>query len=206
MWVDAKAGRAKVPLNAEQKIACAAQVGVLPGFLGEADRAALLAYVRDEATVWRRTNPQDSWDNRTIPISEARPDIQERLKVIRDAMTATVMGYYGLERALWSDGLCLVRWFPGNDQRPHADAANETGHPHPYPWRDYGAIAYLNTDFTGGRLYYPELELSPPIMDGMLAFHPGTVDFMHGVTAVTGGMRYTVASFLTHDASKRDWT
>lgn len=205
MWVDVNRGKAKTALRAEAKAACAARVGVLPGFLDAVAREDLLAYVRDPATVWRRTSAQDPWDNRTIPINMARADIQERLKVIRDAMTTTVVGYYGLDRTLWSDGLCLVRWFPGNDQRPHADAANESGDPHPYPWRDYGAIAYLNEDFAGGRLYYPELEISPPIMAGMLAFHPGTTDFMHGVTPVTAGMRYTIASFLTHDPSKRDW-
>jgi predicted 2-oxoglutarate/Fe(II)-dependent dioxygenase YbiX len=44
------------------------------------------------------------------------------------------------------------------------------------------------------------LELKPK--PGTLVVFPGTLKYLHGVRAVTKGMRHTIASFLTFDASK----
>lgn len=58
----------------------------------------------------------------------------------------------------------------------------------------YGVIIYLNDNFNGGVLEYPELNFSIKPETGMLVYHPGS--YNHLVTKVTEGDRYTLTSFI----------
>ena len=175
-----------------------------PNFLGES-RDFLLEYVRSGEVVWDETGPGDVWNQRVHPHHKASPEVRDCLKMIREQVIAEVSRTYGLTRTLYADGLALVRWRVGDWQGIHADRENLDGSPHPYPWRDYGSIIYLNDDFDGGQIHFPMQKLEPPIRPGLLAFFPGNVEHAHGVTKVTRGTRYTIASFLTHDERQKDW-
>lgn len=179
-------------------------IGLSRTFLSQAGCDLLASYCASADAPWLQTAPDDVWTNRTIPHSLARPDIRRALETIRDRLIALVMNAYDLKKPLYADSLSLTRWRAGDEQGMHADSENMDGSPHPYPWRNYGAIIYLNTDFEGGEIYFPLQEITPPITPGMLAFFPGTLDYLHGVTKVTSGTRYTLATFLTHDIAHRD--
>ena len=56
---------------------------------------------------------------------------------------------------------------------------------------------YLNDEYTGGELYFPDYEISVKPKPGQLIMFPGGHEFKHGVSTVTSGDRYTMASFLT---------
>lgn len=180
-------------------------IGLHKDFLSPLETGQLLTYCRNPHTVWRRTSPHDPWDDRTIPHAQARPDIRELLVKIRARVIESVVTNLKIERPLYADSLTITRWRVGEDQAPHADSENVDGSPHLYPWRNYGAIMYLNTVYEGGEIYFPTLDLKPKIEADMLAFFPGTVKFLHGVTPVRSGIRYTVATFLTHDEAHKDW-
>jgi predicted 2-oxoglutarate/Fe(II)-dependent dioxygenase YbiX len=64
----------------------------------------------------------------------------------------------------------------------------------------YTLIAYLNDDYEGGEIYYPELDLKikPKALDVIV--HPGTIK--HEVKPVTNGKRYVVAFGLTNEKDK----
>ena len=64
-----------------------------------------------------------------------------------------------------------------------------------------GAIIYLNSDFEGGELYYPNLDIVVKPEPGLLAIHPGTLKYLHGVKPVIGNTRYTLTSFFKYDNS-----
>jgi predicted 2-oxoglutarate/Fe(II)-dependent dioxygenase YbiX len=94
----------------------------------------------------------------------------------------------------------LVRWRPGDKlDPPHADCEHIDGSPHPYPQRHYSALVYLNDDFKGGEIFFPNQNLKPKIIPGMMVRFTGTVEHLHGVTEVTEGLRYTMVFFLTRD-------
>jgi hypothetical protein len=59
---------------------------------------------------------------------------------------------------------------------------------------DYGVVIYLNDDFDGGELYYPESDLIIKPEKGMLVCHSGNVQ--HEVLKVLSGDRYTLTSFI----------
>jgi predicted 2-oxoglutarate/Fe(II)-dependent dioxygenase YbiX len=64
-------------------------------------------------------------------------------------------------------------------------------------------VIYLNDDYEGGEIYFPNLSLELKPLPGTLITFPGTLRYLHGVRRVTGGMRHTIASFITFDESKR---
>ena len=58
----------------------------------------------------------------------------------------------------------------------------------------YGVVLYLNDNFEGGELYYPNLGVMIKPEKGMLVYHSGNED--HEVLKVTSGNRYTLTSFI----------
>ena len=145
------------------------------------------------------------WHARIAHASELTDHgLRERLVAIRKRVRTAIVAAYRLTRPLFADTLQIVRWPPGYEQQPHADSENPGGVEHPYSWRSYASLIYLNNDFEGGRIYFPKQRLAPAIQPGMLVFFPGTLEYLHGVTKILAGERYTVASFWTFDPDRND--
>jgi len=86
---------------------------------------------------------------------------------------------------------------------PHQDDRHPDGSPHGTPWREWASIIYLNSDFDGGEIYFPDrngFEYKP--VQGSIVFFKG--EEWHGVRAVTRGTRYTAPGWLTRDQSRED--
>lgn len=60
----------------------------------------------------------------------------------------------------------------------------------------HGLILYLNDDFTGGELYYPDLGLEISPKQGLLVAHSAAKKYSHGVREVTSGIRYGLTMFI----------
>ena len=60
----------------------------------------------------------------------------------------------------------------------------------------FGSILYWNGDFEGGELNYTNLGIKYKPVAGDFVFHPGTVEYTHGVEDVTSGIRYTSTMFI----------
>jgi hypothetical protein len=59
---------------------------------------------------------------------------------------------------------------------------------------DYGVIAYFG-DFSGGEIFYPELNLEIAPEPGDLVIHGATSRWKHGVREVKSGTRYAFSNF-----------
>lgn len=164
---------------------------------------------------WDRSDLGSGWNDRYVHAGDlVRPDrgfagtkdieASNILLGIREKVKQHIIKIRNLQIPLYSDMLQLVRWVPGNQQHPHADSQNEDGSTHPYYWREYASILYLNSDYTGGSIYFPQHDIELTPSPGTMVTFPGTVEYMHGVRAVTSGERYTVASFWTTDILKAD--
>jgi len=92
---------------------------------------------------------------------------------------------------------CLIRWFPGIEQRPHADKQMPDGSPNPFIDYDINSLFYYNDDFEGGELYYPEHDIVIKPEPGLAVLHPGDIHYLHGVKMVTAGERFTSPAFYT---------
>ena len=89
----------------------------------------------------------------------------------------------------------IVRWRVGDGQAPHADKQELDGRPNLYPENDIASLVYLNDDYDGGEIYFPNQGLQFKPQCGSLAFFPGDIHYLHGVTKVTTGVRYTMPNF-----------
>lgn len=175
-------------------------------FLTPEEVKAFLEYARSKDK-WDPA--QGTWDNRSLSVESIfkdRPDLAILLDKTQTKIKNSIEKSYGLDKEINADLIQLVRWFPGNLQSAHADDmtnSNAKGFSH----REYGAILYLNEDYKGGHTFYPQYDFEVIPKSGMLAVHPGTPDYLHGVTKVEEDMRYTIASFWTSvDGFKRDYS
>mgnify|MGYP006274119905 CR=1 FL=1 len=143
----------------------------------------------------------DFWNKRTLNAINMPPDLKQ---IMVD--TCIKMGKE-LERIsesgpLYPDLLQVVRWMKGYELFPHADKEEPDGRPHPFPWRDFATLVYLNDDYVGGETHFPNKGIEYKPKKGDFITFPGTVEFLHGVRETTTGVRYTIASFHTYDESK----
>ena len=96
-------------------------------------------------------------------------------------------------------GACIVKWLPGQFQKPHADKelheGPDAGLPNDFPNYDLASLFYLNDDYEGGELYFPLQGVQFKPKKGAAYFFPGDKNFIHGVTEVKNGLRFTCPFF-----------
>lgn len=175
--------------------------------LTEADCADICAYAESRVDDFGKLDT-GFWDGRVINIAKiSNANIRDKLINNRNALKAALMDKLRPDATLplYGDTLQIVRWVPGYELLPHADRENPDGSPHPYSWRDFAAVTFLNKDFTGGALYFPNQAIEITPTPGTAAIFPGSLQYLHGVREVTSGVRYTLASFFTYDAFRADY-
>jgi predicted 2-oxoglutarate/Fe(II)-dependent dioxygenase YbiX len=95
----------------------------------------------------------------------------------------------------------IVRWLPGQLQMPHADKelheGENAGKPNDFPYYDIAGLFYLNDDYEGGELYFPNQGIQFKPKAGSAYFFPGDMNYIHGVTEIKSGIRYVIPFFWT---------
>jgi hypothetical protein len=171
-----------------------------PGFLEDEAVRRYLEFGRS-TDLWSKGDAGTRWDGRVIHSTTMPPDLEELTIEVLLTLQTAIQLEYKLD-AIYPDCLSLVRWLPGDFQEPHADAENPDGELHPFWWRKYAALIYLNRDFEGGDLYFPNKKIRVRPQPKSLVMFPGTMEYLHEVEKITGGTRYTLASFWTDDPTK----
>jgi hypothetical protein len=92
-------------------------------------------------------------------------------------------------------GYHTQKWEPGAYARKHSDNTDEHGKSGAFTRSRYAAFLYLNDDFEGGLLQFPDQNLTIQPKVGMLAAFDGGFNNMHEVSLITSGVRYTIGSF-----------
>ena len=181
---------------------------VEPQFLSEFEHRRLLEFAESGNAAFGITDAADYWKGRTLtPTQIADESIRGIFRATRERilerMAALLSRHFGPQPPLYSDLVNFARWPPGYELQPHADSENPGGVQHPYPWRDFATVIYLNDDYEGGEIHFPSLRLELKPAPRTLIIFPGTLRFLHGVRRVRSGMRHTIASFLTFDPAHR---
>lgn len=138
------------------------------------------------------------WDNRqcTAEILERiSPHIYALIDKYIDKMAQTAEEIYGYK--LQKRPPCIIRWFEGIEQQPHADKQLPDGSPNPFPTYDINSLFYWNDDFEGGELYYPDHGITVKPEPGLAVVHPGDIHYLHGVKMITKGERFTTPAFYS---------
>lgn len=132
------------------------------------------------------TLPEDSyWVNRTISPDNFSVDCREYLNRLSDKVFSCFDNYKeaiqvgNLHRTL-PDGRALD-YHVDNYDGPDIDNI-------------FGVVLYLNDNYTGGEIHYPDLDIEYKPKAGDLVVH--YAGLLHGVKPVFGGTRYIFTSFV----------
>ena len=153
------------------------------------------------------TYDADYWANRvaTYPtIEKGDPEIPKLIEKMVARLKIEVDNFFSVDASPTSPA--MVRWLPGQLQMPHADKELHTGpdagKPNDFPYYDLAGLFYINDDYEGGELYFPNQGIQFKPKAGAAYFFPGDKNYIHGVTQITSGIRYTVPFFWTIMAHK----
>jgi hypothetical protein len=105
---------------------------------------------------------------------------------------------------IYSDTAQLVRWHEGIELTPHADNVEPDGSPNSTPHRCFSSLMYLNDDYEGGETFFPGHAVRLKPETGTLILFGAGPEFVHGVTRVRRGLRYTYAGWFTYDVTHED--
>jgi hypothetical protein len=117
------------------------------------------------------------------------------MKKYGEKTRAIVKSLYDLDHEVYVTKSYSSHWTEGTEGGPHIDDQEKE------PFIEYSAVVYLNEypEFEGGKLYFPQqnFEYNPVKYSG--AFFPQKdLSYIHGISKVTSGHRYT---FLFHYSS-----
>lgn len=142
------------------------------------------------------------WADRVATYDTIRavdPHIPDVINGMVDRLKKEVDAFFKVDAVPTSPA--LVRWLPGQLQMPHADKelheGENRGKPNDFPYYDLAGLFYLNDDYEGGELYFPNQDIKFKPKAGAAYFFPGDLEYIHGVTPIVSGIRYTVPFFWT---------
>jgi len=169
------------------------RIYVFEKFITEEESQTLNCYIRTNK-IWVQNAEHEVWNNR---VHNASIFTEEEIKSISQKIINRVKIKIELTMnvVLGSNAPSIVRWFPGNGQAPHADKQLPDGTPNMYPQNDIASLVYINDDYQGGEIFFPNQNVQFKPSKNSLVFFPGDVNFLHGVTTVIDGTRYTMPSF-----------
>jgi len=167
-------------------------------FMSSNECEILLNFSKDNPELYGETS-NDFWTGRTIYVFSPNvgKEIQDiGLKYLKKAKTE-IMKFS--QKEVWPDILGYSKWWDGYVQRPHADGENPDGSQHEFHWRKFGCVYYLNDDYEGGEIWFPNFDISIKPKPNTMIFFPGDLKHLHGVRNVDKGVRHTMASFWAYE-------
>ena len=93
----------------------------------------------------------------------------------------------------------MCKWPVGGLQRPHADKEWNDGSPGEQNYYDIGSVVYLNDDYTGGELEFPNQNVKIKPEAGSIIVFPSSVPYLHQSNEILSGEKYMCPGFWLHD-------
>jgi hypothetical protein len=136
--------------------------------------------------------------NYVCPITEiaaqtANPVAQQIHNQYRMLLNATALGYvrtFGIAEQFWQGGYDLLKYSGGQEYHTHYDSG-------PAMRRMITSLCYLNDDYEGGELEFPNFNVKIKPKPGMLILFPSTFAYAHKAYPVSEGTKYTLVTWLT---------
>jgi hypothetical protein len=86
---------------------------------------------------------------------------------------------------------------PGDERPAHYDSQIDAN-------CEYGIVIYLNDDYEGGEIFYPNKNLIYKPVKNSAVIHSAREDYLHGINPVLSGTRYYMTLFADRRATKRE--
>ncbi|MEM8561063.1 MAG: 2OG-Fe(II) oxygenase [Pseudomonadota bacterium] len=149
------------------------------------------AQVRDDSNVSRVTG------GRVTDIVEQGELVDQIIALVRRVYADELEPFYCCRfRAI--EAPQVLRYSKGSHYKPHADS--DIIDPVKRRWkkskdRDYSLLVYLDSDFEGGELIFPNFNFRLRPEAGMLVAFPSDFRYLHGAMPVLGGIRHAIVSW-----------
>ena len=88
--------------------------------------------------------------------------------------------------------------------QPHTDGPPENLPPE-HGIKSIGGLFYLNDDFDGGELYYPDIGFDFKPVPNSFVIHLGEAPYRHGVREITNGWRFHFGLFSFEEYDPMNW-
>jgi hypothetical protein len=169
----------------------------IPEFVNEEEAQAMIKYFESKSVNW---GPIAFFGSEGMSIVHEDPSLKEfglvptffgdLMKKYQEAIEII------FERPVKPVNICHAqKWNVGGNASPHADNSERDGTPNPFETNKFVSLLYLNDDYTGGELYFPDQGLEfQPASRSWVAFNGG-IENIHGVKEIKSGTRYTFVSF-----------
>jgi hypothetical protein len=117
------------------------------------------------------SNPKGQWYGSVLPFDNSLSEDVSQL------CTDLLTGHYHFTHSMY-----LRRRRESQGLLPHYDNQSQRS-------CEYGIVIYLNDDYEGGEIYYPNRGITHKPTKNSLVIHSAGVDYTHGVNAVKSGTR-----------------
>lgn len=155
-------------------------------YMDQIKRFAFLKYGRDDLdnlVAEGKVEITDRWTDKTLVI-DTQPIVENIRKKIKTIVKTTD------ENLIFTGGDTIQRMYEGVKLHEHTDQ-------HTDPSVQYASILYLNDDYSGGELFFPNLNIEIKPKPGTLLIFPGSDKYNHGVRFVNKGpVRYVIVGFI----------
>jgi predicted 2-oxoglutarate/Fe(II)-dependent dioxygenase YbiX len=147
---------------------------------------------------WTKTRKEKDlfWTNKIISWDVIKLELfSEDVINVHDRIKLFIENTYNVKTKSSLFATMIVKWNPGEEQGVHGDRENEDGTPqHNEAVRHYdlSSILYINDNYEGGEIYLPQHNLTIKPKKGMLVTFPGDRYYIHGVSKITSGTRFTM--------------
>lgn len=182
----------------------------LENFMTEEEHKTLLDFIRtnDKWDVTETHYNEDGvviyeseyWKDRVatgLTLQQANPEIPKIIDALVARLKPIIEDFFKVSASPTSPA--MVKWLPGQFQNPHADKelheGENRGKPNDFPNYDLASLFYLNDDYVGGELYFPLQDVVIKPKPRAAYFFPGDMNYIHGVTKIESGIRYTCPFF-----------
>ena len=153
---------------------------IVDNFLSNEDHETLFNFVKNYDS-WLK----EPWTTERTKENSIPKNILELLKKIFETARLNCKDYYDIELSNeFLSQYLLTKWSKGSNMQPHVDTDSQK-HQH------IVCMYYINDDYKGGEIVFPEYNLTiKPKSNSLIAF-PGNENYLHGVLEVSKGFRYT---------------
>ena len=173
-------------------------ISVIENFI-DIDEAKMLVSLANNATdeEWSKYNhterhENDEWEDRLLILKECAGFNNEKEKIVNELfikIKKEINTILNRDTYVYTGFNILYRSVIGQLMKTHSDSGLG-------PKFKYGVVLYLNDDYEGGEIFYPNIGLEFKPKAYSLVLHPAHEAYRHGVKEVSSGIRYSMTTFL----------
>lgn len=152
----------------------------------------------NRATTIGQGTRQDKRTNMDLGVTYCANEMRNRFFAYlhnrcNDTIASAVWSYnerHNCEQEFYSTGYNLLKYSSGQQYKAHFDGHTATG-------RYLSAILYLNDDYEGGELEFPDYKVMIKPEPGMLILFPSSFAYRHIAHPIKSGTKYAMVTWLT---------